>query len=145
MNTLNQTIIIDLAIADFCEDQTTVEVLAQSSERELETFYVQTHNGKYNTQLGCWLTTSASCGQIDQDDFLNFDFDLIIDCAEEFLELQAGDLIKKGLIVSGEVDTNTSEIKGVHSLDSQGYAIGFGCDEYDEEEMLTFYKNKGVL
>ena len=56
-----------------------------------------------------------------------------------------GDLIKKGLIVSGEIDTIGNQIKGVHSFDADGCAIGFGCDRYDEEEMFSFYKNKGVL
>ena len=56
-----------------------------------------------------------------------------------------GDLIKKELIAIGEVDTFREIIKGVHSLDVDGHGIGFGCDRYEEEEMLTFYKNKGVL
>jgi hypothetical protein len=56
-----------------------------------------------------------------------------------------GDLIKKELIASGEVDTGSEKIKGVHSFDVDGHAIGFGCDEYSKEEMLTFYKNKNVL
>jgi hypothetical protein len=55
------------------------------------------------------------------------------------------DLIKKGLIVNGVVETFSENIKGVHSFDADGRAVGFGCDNYDEEEMLTFYKNKGVL
>lgn len=91
MNDSNKTIIIELAIAEFCEDQTTVDVFAQSSKQEFETFYVQTHNGKYNTQLGCWLTTSTSVGEIDQDDFPNFDFNLIIEAAEEYLALGMGE------------------------------------------------------
>lgn len=56
-----------------------------------------------------------------------------------------GDLIKKGLIVAGEVDAGNGNFTGVHSVDADGMAIGFGCDEYTEEEMLTYYKNKGVL
>lgn len=91
MTTSNKTIIIDLAIADFCEDQTTVEVFAQSSKQKVETFYVQTHNGKYNTQAGCWILTNESHGQIDQDDFPHFDFALIIDAAEEYLALDLGE------------------------------------------------------
>ena len=85
MNKLNETLIIELSIADFCEDGTTVGVLAQSIGQELEKFYVQTHNGKYNIQAGCWLTTETSFGEIDEDDFADFDFNLIIDSAEQYL------------------------------------------------------------
>lgn len=54
-----------------------------------------------------------------------------------------GDLIKKGLVVHGEVEEYG--YTGVHSLSVDGHAIAFGCDNYSEEDMLTFYKNKGVL
>jgi hypothetical protein len=56
-----------------------------------------------------------------------------------------GDLIKKNLVVTGEVDACDGKLTGVHSVDPDGVMVSFGCDEYSEEDMLTFYKNKGVL
>ena len=54
-----------------------------------------------------------------------------------------GSLIKKGLCVDGEVEEYGYQ--GIHSLNYDACPIGFGCDSYSQEEMLTFYKNKGVL
>lgn len=56
-----------------------------------------------------------------------------------------GSLVQKKLVVSGHVETCNEFIHGTHSLDVNGHAVSFGCDEYSEEDMLTFYKNMGVL
>lgn len=78
------TVISDMFInIDFRD---TVEVKAINAIGETETFYVQTTDGLYRSDLGCWLLTSTSDGDIDQDDYPFFDFDLIVSEAEKCVQ-----------------------------------------------------------
>ena len=78
---------LNIKIADWCEENSTVEVTVESESRK-ETFFVQTTEGKYRSELGCWLICeSENDGEnIDWDDYQEFDFYLIIEEAEEYLE-----------------------------------------------------------
>tara|TARA_R110000868_G_scaffold8061_3_gene41714 strand:+ start:1720 stop:2064 length:345 start_codon:yes stop_codon:yes gene_type:complete len=80
------TVITSISMNLDCSD--TVEVTARSATHEEETFYVQTTDGLYRSDLGCWLLTSTSDGDIDQDDYPFFDFGEIVSEAEEFLQAQ---------------------------------------------------------
>ena len=74
------TIITSTEITD-CGD---VKVGAVSSHGEQENFYVQLTDNAYMPSLGSWITTD-DCGEdIDQDDYPDFDFDVIIEAAEDF-------------------------------------------------------------
>jgi hypothetical protein len=76
------TSIHSVAIADFCEDDTTVAVVASNDkDDEEETFYIQTTCNEYRSDLGCLILTEN--GEID--DFDDFDFDEIIKSAEKYL------------------------------------------------------------
>lgn len=79
-------IIERIEIADFCEDETTVSVTATANDIE-ETFHVQTVDGINRSDLGCWITTDSSQGDIDSDDYPDFDIDLIVDEAECFIQM----------------------------------------------------------
>ena len=73
--------------ADFCEDRTTVEIRASAGDCE-EVFYVQTVDGVFRSDLGCWVLSTTSDGDISYDDYPLFDFDEIISAAEEFMQAQ---------------------------------------------------------
>lgn len=78
---MTNTNITHVDIADFCEEGTTVEVAFDDI-----TFYVQTHKGRYNTQLGCWIMEKNNDGgEIDQDDYPTVDFGDVIEAAETFI------------------------------------------------------------
>lgn len=79
------TEILDSTMFFDCPDQTTVEVTAQAADGEIKTFYVQTAEGEYRSDLGCWITTDGSNGDISYSDFPEFDFDVIIKEAEEYM------------------------------------------------------------
>lgn len=59
-----------------------IEVTATAAGKE-ETFYVQLTDNKYRNDLGCWVTTDTSDGDIDQDDYQDFDVSQIIEAAEK--------------------------------------------------------------
>ena len=78
----------NVANVDF--DDTTIAVTAtadvSSQEEILNIFYVQTVDSEYRSDLGCWITVEEGDGEdIDQDDYPDFDFDTIIEAAENFL------------------------------------------------------------
>jgi hypothetical protein len=72
--------------AYFCEDGTTVSVLVTGSKGATETFYVQTVHGEYRGDLGCWVSTDTSCGDIDWNGYPEFNGDLIIASSDEYMQ-----------------------------------------------------------
>ncbi|MFT6835036.1 MAG: hypothetical protein ACJA0H_001070 [Francisellaceae bacterium] len=73
------TKITDVSILDD-EYGSTAIVEAQNAIGKKETFYVQTTDAEYRSDLGCWLIAGGD--DIDQDDYPFFDFHLIISSAE---------------------------------------------------------------
>ena len=63
----------------------TVEVTAINGVGETETFHVQTTDGLFRSDLGCWILAPGNDGDIDQDDYPFFDFDLIVSEAEKYV------------------------------------------------------------
>ena len=59
-----------------------VDVTAETDDNE-ETFTVQLCDNKYRSGLGCWITTSKSGGDINEDDYPDFDMSAIIEAAEQ--------------------------------------------------------------
>ena len=57
------------------------EVSAESNGKS-EVFCVQLTDGKYRSDLGCWITTTESSEDIESDDYPDFDICAIIDAAE---------------------------------------------------------------
>lgn len=78
--------ITNCSIADFCEDGSTVEVVVKNILDEDKTFYVQTFDFEFRSDLGCWITTFDSDGDISYDDYPLFDIDLIIESAEKYIK-----------------------------------------------------------
>lgn len=76
-------IITNIEMWDF--DETTVEITAVANDNK-ETFYVQTVDGVHRGDLGCWITTFSSDGDIDSEDYPDFDIEEIIKEAEEFIQ-----------------------------------------------------------
>lgn len=66
------------------DDSESVEVTAESKKGNEEQFIVQLVDNKHRSDLGCWVTTWYSDGEIDCDDFPDFDIDEIIWNAERF-------------------------------------------------------------
>lgn len=82
--------ITNVELADFYDDQATVSVTVTAESKDFsidkdETFHVQTVDGEYRSDLGCWITTDNSDGDISYEDYPYFDFDEIIEKAENFL------------------------------------------------------------
>ena len=76
--------IINISYADFCEDNTTIELEAESNDKII-TFFVQTNDGEYRPDLGCWIEASDSSGDILASDYPDFDLNKIISKAENFI------------------------------------------------------------
>ena len=76
--------IIKTKLADFIEDNSTVSVTARASGYE-ETFHVQTVEGRYKAELGCYILTDASDGKVEEDEYEGFDFECIIYEAEKYI------------------------------------------------------------
>lgn len=79
------TEIIRVEHANFDGTGETVSVTAIANDEEC-TFHVQTVCGRYRSCEGCWIFTDKCYGEIDFDDYPNFDFDEIISEANKFLE-----------------------------------------------------------
>ena len=73
-------------MADYCEDQTTVQVTVGDGVGEVTVFDVQTIGGVYRCDLGCWITTDKSDGDIDRDDYPHIDIDTVIKRAEKYIQ-----------------------------------------------------------
>jgi hypothetical protein len=127
-----------------CSD--TVEVTARSATHEEETFYVQTTDGLYRSDLGCWLLTSTSDGDIDQDDYPFFDFGEIVSEAEEFLQAQYE--IKKTIIRGFYLKVYCDKVEVVElnrnfiNKDTSSYATEYNLvktfnDESDAHEYIA--------
>ncbi|MFW5872131.1 MAG: hypothetical protein ACOCUT_03405 [bacterium] len=76
-----------IEISNFDDEGTTVSVTVVNNDKE-ETFYVQTVDGEFRSDLGCWILTDFSGGDIDYDDYPNFNFPEIIKKAEKFIQEQ---------------------------------------------------------
>ena len=72
-----------MRIIDVSSTEDGVKVIALDSENMEEIFFVQITGNEYRPDLGCWITTETSNGNIDPDDFPEFDIDEIIDAAEK--------------------------------------------------------------
>jgi hypothetical protein len=78
-------IITNAQIADFCEEGATVSVSCESVHHK-ETFHVQTVCGEYRPSLACFITTDTSSGDIDKEDYPEFDLGAVVSEAELFLQ-----------------------------------------------------------
>jgi len=78
-------VINNITTACFDEQGTTISVDVTVDEKT-ETFHVQTVDGRYRTELGCWMFTDNDGENLDQDDYPSFDFDEIIGAAEDEAE-----------------------------------------------------------
>ncbi len=74
-----------LETANFDDAGSTVSVTVES-DTQTETFHVQTVDGEYRSDLGCWILTDYSEGDIDYDDYPRFNLPGIIKAAEIFLQ-----------------------------------------------------------
>jgi hypothetical protein len=91
---MNTTVINSVAI-EFNEfNDYTAVVNVTSSKDESATFYVQLTDGEYRSDLGCWITTESSNGNIDidYDYYPDFDFDDIIKAAEKCYQSQVKEI-----------------------------------------------------
>lgn len=78
--------ITEIDFADFCEDNSTIAVTVESN-KDKETFYVQTVDGEFRSDLGCWVIAENSSGEdVDEDDYPNFDIADIVREAECFIQ-----------------------------------------------------------
>jgi hypothetical protein len=68
------------------EDETTVSVLVHDSNNNSEKFHIQTVDNECRGDLGCWIITDLSDGDIDCDEYPQFDIDLVVSKAEEFIK-----------------------------------------------------------
>jgi len=80
----DDTKITSISIADFCDEGTTVAVKAEANSVEQE-FFVQTTDGEFRSDLGCWVMTTESDGDISEDDYPDFDIDKITEAAENYM------------------------------------------------------------
>lgn len=80
------TKIIKCEIADYDDDGTAVEVTAENILGEQVTFHVQTVDQEYRSDLGCWITTWESDGDLGADDYPTFDLNVIIEAAEAHIK-----------------------------------------------------------
>ena len=78
--------VIGVNQAEYDEDGTTIEVECKDITDKTITFAVQTVDGDYRSDLGCWITTDCSDGDIDLDDYPFFNVSVIIDQAEKYLK-----------------------------------------------------------
>ncbi|MFW5872130.1 MAG: hypothetical protein ACOCUT_03400 [bacterium] len=69
------------------EEDTTVSITVSSNNKE-ETFHVQTVDNEYRPDLGCWIVVDDEDGDIDIDDYPDFDIQEIIKKAEEFIQAE---------------------------------------------------------
>ncbi len=83
-----EQVIDNVEIADFDEEGTTISVTATANENS-ETFHVQTVDGEYRSSMGCWILTNDSDGDIDEEDYPDFNFTEIIKEAEDLAEQNA--------------------------------------------------------
>lgn len=81
---MNKQVINEVNFADY--DESTVLVTA-TANNEQETFHIQTVDGEYRSSMGCWIIAESEMGgDIDFDDYPQFDFKEIIEKAEVLAE-----------------------------------------------------------
>ncbi len=74
--------LLAISISDF--DDTTVTVAAKEAG-VVEVFHVQTYEGKHNSTVGCWILNDNTDGDVDVNKFPQFNFDVIVEEAENFI------------------------------------------------------------
>ena len=74
-------------IANFCEEGTTAEVTVEASGDQ-QVFFVQTTDGEYRVDLGCWILTPQADGDINWDDYPDYDLRAVVEAAEAYMEEQ---------------------------------------------------------
>jgi len=67
---------------EFGDGESIIEVSVSVGDKT-EKFHVQTVDGEYRCSLGCWILTDDSDGDIDFDDYPEFNFNEIISVAEK--------------------------------------------------------------
>jgi hypothetical protein len=82
-NALKEMTIVHVITADYSDDGSDIEVKAISNDKT-QIFYVQLTDGEHRVDLGCWLLAEGDDGDINPDDYLDFDLPLIIDIAKRF-------------------------------------------------------------
>ncbi|MEL0637661.1 hypothetical protein V6259_12910 [Marinomonas sp. TI.3.20] len=88
-----------------------VDVVATDVADETQTFTVQLTDGDYRSDLGCWITTVDSGGDIDCDDYPFFDMSVIIKAAENAItERFTLTYIKDGIYLQKDLETNECEL-----------------------------------
>ena len=75
-------------IANFCEEGTTAEVTVEASGDQQQVFFVQTTDGEYRVDLGCWILTPESDGDINWDDYPDYDLHAVVSAAEAYMDEQ---------------------------------------------------------
>lgn len=82
---MNSQEIKKVELGNIESEDNTVSVTVISNGRE-ETFHVQTVDNEYRPDLGCWILTDYAEGDIDIDDYPEFDVQEIIKKAENFMQ-----------------------------------------------------------
>lgn len=77
--------IMDVGSCDYENEEETVEVTACNALGIAKTFYVQTTDGLYRQDLGCWIFVDEDHANIDFSDYEGFDKDEIVNAAEIYL------------------------------------------------------------
>jgi hypothetical protein len=80
------TKIIKCEIADYDENGSTIEVTAEDVLGEQVIFHVQTVDQEYRSDLGCWITTLESDGDLCDSDYPTFDLGVISNAAENHIK-----------------------------------------------------------
>lgn len=65
-----------------------IEIDAISPTGWRQSFYVQVIDGEYRSDLGCWVTTNDSDGDINQEDYAEFNISDLIQRTEQFVSEQ---------------------------------------------------------
>ena len=93
----------NIEFADFCEDGTTVSVTAVDDLCKSETFYIQTVDGEFRRDLGCWIFTDKDGDDIVLEYYPRFDYSEIIAQAEKFIQSQVDEQLTNYFINSMHV------------------------------------------
>lgn len=81
-----ETKILNVALADFCESGTTITVEAEDGEGRKETFHVQTADGRFRADLGCWLLHESIDGDVENKHFPTFDLIRVMGAADDYIK-----------------------------------------------------------
>ncbi len=124
--------ILNKQVAYFCDDNTTGEVMVEGNNGERETFYVQTVDGEYRPDLGCWIYTDSGNGEdIDFDDYNdNFSLDEIIEEA-----------VKAVVDFNSEPDVTFDSIQDARTVFDNDGAAEWANLAFKDEIIEYMYRN----